>query len=244
VTLRIKKYGLDFYVQKLKDQEPYSIARYGNGEWGCILGSSRRTGSGSQSLTIPLLRHQLAESLQRHLSNDNYFLGLQSPGYLDRCGVLRPLKKWLSSQAPTIKWHDGNVFHHASMRGTLYPLIAQLRKMELVVVGPRWLQGLKKQVFPNMKFVFVRRRDCFETADHILAGIIRALKTCKASAVVSFSAGPTSKTLIYALHRRATQRPFLLDFGSLWDPYVGKRSRRYHKRLTDAVIKRNLTGRK
>jgi len=77
------------------------------------------------------------------------------------------------------------------------------------------------------------------SADLILAGIIRALKTCKAPAVVSFSAGPTTKVLIHNLHGRGH---FLIDFGSLWDIYVGKRTRRYHKRITPKVIRRNLTG--
>jgi hypothetical protein len=128
------------------------------------------------------------------------------------------------------------------MRGTLYPLIEQLRKMELIIVGPPWLEGLKK-VFPSMKFVYVRPKNCFTTYQDMRSGIVGALKTCKAPVVVSFSAGPTTKVLIDSLHDEVGDGCYLIDFGSLWDIYVGKQSRSYHKRVTPEVIRRNLTGR-
>jgi hypothetical protein len=111
--------------------------------------------------------------------------------------------------------------------------------MNLVVVGPSWLQNLKKQVFPKMTFVPVRSKNCFITYRDLYSGIVRTLKECEAPLVVSFSAGPTAKVLIHELHN---QRYFLIDFGSLWDPYVGKYARRYHKRVKGEILKRNLNG--
>jgi len=36
------------------------------------------------------------------------------------------------------------------------------------------------------------------------------------------------------------EHSWLIDFGSLWDVYCGKRSRRYHKRMGKGVIRENL----
>lgn len=242
--LPIKSPGLSFYVDRLKTGERYSLARYGNGEWDCIFKSRMRTGSGSQLLKVPGLRQGLIDSLvQRSSASDTYFLGIQSPSYLKRCQLWDKLVGWQQVNCPGIHWHNGNVFHYASMRSTLYPLIEQLRKMELIIVGPPWLEGLKK-VFPSMKFVYVRPKNCFATYKDIRSGIVSMLKTCKAPVVVSFSAGPATKVLINSLHDKVRDGCYLIDFGSLWDIYAGKQTRRYHKRVTRTVRKCNLTGRK
>lgn len=245
MAMRIVKHNLQFYVDLLKTGQRYSFSRYGNGEWGCILGTATRTGSGSQELKIPDLRQGLMDSLmQRPKTPGTYFLGIQSPGYLKRCKLLASIENWERTVCPWITWHNGNVFHNASWKGRLNPLVEQLRKMNLIVVGPVWLKALK-EVFPHMQFVQVQRKDCFATYKEIYKGIKRALAACpveKGPVVISFSAGPTTKVLIHQLHDMVRDECYLIDFGSLWDPYVGKNSRRYHKRLTPEIMKRNLTG--
>lgn len=243
----VVSYELDFYVQRLIEEEPFSLARYGNGEWDCIFKTRPRTGTGSQALNITSLRKGMKKSIITHQKDPNYFLAIQSRGYLERCKLLPSIKPWLRNKAPHAKWHCGETFTHASRDGTLHPLIAQLRKMNLIIVGPPWLKGLKKQVFPSMQFVYVRPKDCFVTYKDLFSGIARAIRTAlqqPGPVVVSFSAGPTTKVLIHELHGKVRDRCFLIDFGSLWDPYTGRRTRRYHKRLTAAIMGRNLTGRK
>lgn len=241
--MRVRIPLLDFYISRLKEGEPYAFARYGNGEWDCIFQRNERTGTGSQGLRIPALRQGLMESIRTHQGDDNYLLAMQSRGYLKRCKLLGIVEKWLHLNAPNAKWHCGEVFHKASRNGRLYPLVAQLRKMNLIVVGPPHLKGLEREVFPRMKHVFVRPRDCFVTYKDLYAGVVRVIKSSKSPVVVSFSAGPTTKVLIHQLYEREGKRCFLIDFGSLWDIYVGKRSRKYHRYVTAEVIERNLTGR-
>lgn len=240
--MRVKTPLLNFYVDRLKEGEPYAFARYGNGEWDCIFQRNERTGTGSQDLRISALRQGLIDSIRAHQGDSSYLLAMQSRGYLARCKLLSPAEKWLHLNAPVAQWVCGEVFTHASKGGTLYPLIAQLRKMNLIVVGPPYLKGLEREVFPKMKHVFVRPRDCFVTYKDLHAGIVRAIKSCESPTVVSFSAGPTAKVLIHQLYERGGKGCFLIDFGSLWDIYVGKQTRRYHKYVTPEVMRRNLFG--
>jgi len=235
---------LSFYVDALAEGRCFSFIRLGNGEWGCILGILQCTPSGSQALNISSLRQGLVESVRRHQKDESYFLAMQSRTYLEHVQLLRPIEQWLRKNAPSVRWHCGEVFHKASLKGRLYPLIAQLRKMQVIVVGPSYLRKLRKSTFGYEDFVEVRVKDCYQGHKKILGNILRARGKLGGPVVVSFSAGPTAKVLIHKLHdvisSSSSSDTFLIDFGSMWDPYVGRRTRRYHARVKGEILKRNL----
>ena len=233
---------LSYYVSRLQKHECFSFARYGNGEWGCILQLAKRTGSGSQGLDIPDLRLGLENGL-RFSDQVDYFLGTQSESYLTRCRLFKRLEEWLKRNASGIAWHNGDVFHKASMKGMLYSLVKQLRQMDVVVVGPGYLKALDKEVFKYTRFVQVPVKDCYSRYQRIYEEILSLLEGPSPPEVISFSAGPTAKVLIHTLHSRVRECCSLIDFGSLWDPYCSKNTRRYHKRVTAAIQEQNLTGR-
>lgn len=221
--------GLQWYVDKLRNGERFSFARYGNGEWDCILNLYHRTRSGSQRFT-PDLREALTKSLTHPAG---VFTALQSTSYLERLGLLPKAEAWCGQNDVRTTWHDGEVFTRASRSGKLYPLIEALRMQRVVVVGPRWLMKLP---FASV-FVAVPTRDCWTQADALEAQL-RGLQ----NVVVAFSAGPAAKVLIHRLAPAIGKHSWLIDFGSLWDPYCGVKSRTYHKRLTPELLRRNLEG--
>lgn len=223
--------GLQWYVDKLRNGQRFSFARYGNGEWDCILDLYYRTRSGSQRFS-PDLRKALAASLSV-AREGNYYTALQSVSFLGRLGLLPKAEAWCAAHAPDATWHDGEVFTRASRAGTLYPLIEALRGQRVVVVGPPWLMSLP---FSSV-FVAVQTRDCWAHVDDIEAQL-RDLK----NVVISFSAGPAAKVLIHRLQPLIGKHSWLIDFGSLWDVYCGKHSRSYHKKMTPDIIRRNLRG--
>lgn len=221
--------GLQWYVDKLRNGERFSFARYGNGEWDCILRLYHQTRSGSQRFT-PELREALTRSLtQPH----GVFTALQSLSFLTRVRILPQVETWLASNAPGLTWHDGEVFTHASMKGQLYPLVAALEAQRVVVVGPPWLLKLP---FANV-FVQVKAHDCWTQIETTEAKL-REFQ----NVVMAFSAGPAAKVLIHRLAPVIGKHSWLIDFGSLWDPYCGQYSRRYHKRLTPELLRKNLSG--
>ncbi len=231
----------DFTVRMVAGR-PFAFARYGNGEWGCLLGTHTRTGSGSHSLKLPGLKGRLMASILNHVTvPDDYLLGMQSFSYLERCGLLKKIKRWNSTKAPKARWYAGDVLHKASMKSQLYPLVRQMRKMSVIVVGPSWLRRLNKKAFKISGFVQVASRDCFRNYPAIKTQLFREIVRVGKPAIISFSAGPPAKILISDVYNKFGNEHFLLDFGSLWDPYCGKRSRRYHDRITQEVQRKNLT---
>jgi len=222
---------LKFYVDKINAGQPFSFVRYGNGEWDCILNLYHQTRSGSQRFDSTL-----QDALIRSLVNKRegaYFTALQSASFLQRVGILPQAEMWIVNNAPDLTWYDGEVFTKTSMKGKLYPLVAALKKQQVVVVGPKWL---KKLPFASA-FIQVASHDCWKDAD-MIEDKICGLK----NVVVSFSAGPATKALIHRLQPVIGKHSWLIDFGSVWDPYCGVHSRRYHQRMKADVIRRNLTG--
>ena len=229
--MKITSPGLKFYVDKINAGEHFSFVRYGNGEWDCIMKLYHKTRSGSQKFT-PDLQKALAASLIEKREGE-YYRALQSVSFLKRIGILPKAEAWLAENELRIPWHDGEVFTRPSMKGDFYPLIAALKKQRVVMVGPKWTMKL-----PFAKgFVPVRSRNCWSDIEDIKAQLINIKNS-----VVSFSAGPATKVLIHYLQPIIGKSCWLIDFGSIWDPYCGVNSRRYHKRMTSKILAKNMKG--
>lgn len=234
--MRVLNPGIRFYVDKIESGSPFSLARYGDGEWSAILNDGRPragTGAGSQVLNIPALRKDMRRSITQRPKEDNYVMALRESS------LKGPIQAWLDKHAGGIKWHDCTVFYKASKKGRLNPLVKAFRESELpkVVVGPPWLRELDR-VFPVAVHVEIPVTDCYTakrwTREQVLA--------FGEPAIISVSAGPTGKVLVHELFQHLGHQSFILDFGSLWDVYCGQRSRQYMKGMTAETIARNLDG--
>ena len=185
--MKAREPGLQFYVDKLGKDERFSFVRYGDGEWNFILKLRTVTGSRSQKCS-PGLRQALEASIAVKRSGTYY--RTMNPDRIDRVGFLPQVEAWLAHNAPGLDWHQCTIFYKASRKGTLFPMVQELKRHRVVVVGPEWLKALP---FAS-EFVQVRSRNCWQDVDAIVAQL-RDLK----DVVVSFSAGPTTKVLIHRL---------------------------------------------
>lgn len=238
MKVSVNELTVSYLTSRLTEGKPFAFLRYGNGEWGCILRTAVRTGSGSHTLKPPALRDGLVRGIRRHQGVSNsYYLGMQSLSYLTRVSLLSRIEDWLSKRAPKSVWYGADVLHKASMKTKLNPMIQQLRKMRVVVVGPKWLRKLNEGVFGYVGFVEVPSRDCFYQYKRLKTELISKLDK---QTVVVFCAGPPAKMMISEIYEQLGNKHFLIDYGSMWDPYCGKHSRRYHKRITQAVRRGNL----
>lgn len=234
----LEDYSLKHFVDLLEQKEPFSFARYGNGEWGCILRTAKRTGTGSQALDIRELRYGLESSIKRRGNKPNYYLGMQSVRYLERQEMWGDITNWLQKNARKSRWCNGEVWVKASIHGHLFQLLDQLRRMLVVVVGPPWLRALSHETFTYVKFIEVSPTDCFKDYRNIYNQVL----DCPRGAVFSISAGPTTKVLIHDVFDQIGHHSWLVDFGSLWDVYAGRNTRRYHARIKGDLLRLNLRG--
>ena len=220
--------GLQFYVDKLNADQKFSFNRFGNGEWDCIMGLWPNTRSKSQDFT-PDLCAKLTEVVTA--KPEPYYMALQNTASLERSGLLHKVDAWLSERSLTFQWHLGDVFHRASGFGELAPFVRALSAKRVVVVGPPWLLSLP---FASI-LLPVAEHNCWDQVDELTKQLLSIR-----NAVISFSAGPTTKVLIDRLFPYIGDSCWLIDAGSLWDPYCGVNSRTYHRKMSSETLAANL----
>jgi len=226
--------GLQYYVDRINNAEPFSLVRYGDGEWAAVILQNKARNCDLTSLTIPGLVTDLRLSLMNPPLTPNYIMALRPATAND----VPQVKQWLDTNVPKqIQWHECRVFCHASIKGNLYPLVEALRNlnMPLVFIGPAHLQGLKK-IFPKAQHIIVADVDCYHDKAAIFAQILSIGKP----AFFSFSAGPAAKVFIHQLFPTIGNKSFMIDLGSLWSVYCGHKIRSYHHTLSLDTIQRNL----
>ena len=201
----------------LRAKTPIAVSRWGDGEWSAILGHGTQTCDG-QKFVEPL-REALRNVLR---GRPQYWLGLQA---LARRRYGAEIDAWLQQEQLTgFAWCDAGLFHRASIRDELQPLIEALGLRTVVLVGPPHLASLS--VFPIARHIQVPPTNAFSTLATTIEQIEQALAE-HADPVIAISAGPAGKLLVDQFAARGT----VLDFGSLWEPYVGIASRTYHAKI-------------
>ena len=229
--------GLQYYVDKLNAREPFTFIRLGDGEWSAIQQDRARTSSRSQTLNHKSLQQGMTKVIARAPNDPKYILSLRQTSY--RAGI----QDWLDQHAPKhIRWHDCTVLYKASKKGQFYPFISALRNLDvpIVAIGPERHAALDPRVFPIARHVVIPNRNCWAQRQRIIKEALQD----RAPSCYLITAGPAAKVFAWSLFQRVGQTSWIIDCGSLWDPYVGRRTRTYHKGMlkNPAIIKRNLTG--
>ena len=229
--------GLQYYVDKLNAGDCYTFIRLGDGEWSAIQGDRQKTSSGSQTLHHESLRQGMIKVIARAPDDPRYILALRRTSY--RANITA----WLERNTPPhVRFHDCTVLYKASKKARLYPFIQALRNLDVPIklIGPERLAGLDGRVFPIGQHIVIPGKNCWAMRERILSEALAD----RAPACYLITAGPAAKVFAWSLFQRVGQHSFILDCGSLWDPYVGKRTRTYHKGMlrNPAIIKANLTG--
>jgi len=232
--IEVESLGLSYYVNCINCLEPFSLVRYGDGEWHAVILRDKTLNCDRNSLKIPGLVRDLEMSLRQPHLDENYIMSLRVSSF----AKLSKVKTWLETEVPSqVQWKDCTMFYKASRNGKLNTLVKALRELEipLVFVGPAHLQKLAK-FFPKARFIVTPNSNCYMDKVSILTQVLAV----EQPAFFSFSAGPAAKVFIYQLFQAIGEESFLVDFGSLWSVYCGHKIRSYHSQITLELIERNF----
>lgn len=234
--MEIRNISLSQYIEWLQKENFFYFPRYGDGEWRTIFETTGIV-MGFQQLS-PDLQRDMQKSLLDN-SKSPILWGMQNHA-MHKMGD-RILKFLQQNKLSNFSWVNADVFHYASRDEQLFPLIKELRRHELVIVGPRFLNGLKERVFKPVKFLEISENNCYEHRKQIQEQILAVNEELGNNLVYSFSAGPAANVLITHLWNQMPKN-FLIDFGSLWDIFCGYRSRRYMSKgnYSKEKLQRNL----
>jgi hypothetical protein len=212
--MTIQNVPLSFYCSRLDAGENFKFLRFGDGEFHCYLGSDIVIGKNEHEV-YPELTSKI-KSIVDNL-NPSHFNALQP------FSLAIPAFQTI---IPKINWLNADVFHNASEAGELAPFFRSLAKRNVVLVS-NW----EKRKFNKLwDFIEVDSRNSFDNYDYVMDKITPGK-------VFLFAASRLSVPVIYDGPEDCT----MIDIGSLLDPYIGRVTRGYHKRMTEEVIKKNLS---
>ena len=199
------------FIETIDSGVPFAFTRWGDGEWLNIRKSPGSNCDGN------LYYHDLGDALSEIVeTRQDYILGYQDTKWK----LLSDVNKY-----PDQDWVDADVFHKASMENNLSPLIETLQNKTVVYIGNKGLSGLP---FID-EFIEIPESNVWLNREEVLYNIKRTIDS-NVSKVYCFSAGMATNVFIDRLWKHNRKQTYI-DVGSVFDPYVGKITRTYHKHL-------------
>ena len=211
-------------LEDIRNEQPFTFSRWGDGEWRSVLGTSQQSNCDEHAF-FPKMQKQLIAVL---LSKPQYMLGMQNM-------ALTMLGKQIDcfiqqNHLTSLQWYDADVFHRASASGQpigLKTIVEYVKTKPLVLVGPQHLTKVTTHGMKYSKFVQVPDKNCFNQLDQLHAETVAAVKAMPSFCVISISASMPAEILCDRLYHEFGHKHAIIDFGSLWDPLAGVKSRKY-----------------
>jgi len=205
------------FLEKLKNNEPFSFSRFGDGEWNAIFGKNGQNCDGHKYFED--MGAKLSEIVQ---SSPEYYMGMQNLAMTLRGDAINAFNADLG-----IEWIDADCFHKASIKGFFDTFFEALKGRDITMVAPDRLFGIDEHIDFD-SFVTIPLNNCWEEKDKIVEDIKSLLEFGR---VVLFCAGMPTNVMIDELYQEHGKECTLLDMGSVFDPYCGFSTRSYHKKL-------------
>lgn len=200
----------DLICEKLRKREPFSFARYGDGEFNAIYGKKGHNCDGHEY--FPDMGKRLREALE---SKPNYIVGLQP--------LTLASDRWpqIQKDFPGIDWVDADSIHNASIDGRLQTLFPFFSKG--IFVGPNHIVRAVKNrlVIPLL--------NCWIDYDRVHDTLAEMLYGRSGEYIVIFLCASMMSEVIIEDFKYSGHT--FIDMGSVLDPYTGVKSRRYHHKL-------------
>lgn len=220
------------FVAPLERGEPYSFTRFGDGEWYAILGDPGANADGHEY--FPALGADLRRTLEQPRP---YRYGMQ-PSVMGLDGLR--IGRYLKGAGVDLPWCNANVFHYANRDGRLWPLIREVRRRPVVMIGPAHLRALDGVVFPIERYIEIPALNCYLALDRVRDEVAAAAEG-RDGVVFAFAASMMTNVIVHDLYSSYGKRHWMLDFGSVLDVYAGVQSRSVYRDLDwSAAIARNL----
>ena len=86
------------------------------------------------------------------------------------------------------------------------------------------------------------QKNCFLRLNTIYDHTLMAAKRMPSPFLLSISASMPAEILLDRLYPHLKESAFLIDFGSMYDPFVNNNTRKYHKSMAPEIRAANLEG--
>jgi len=220
--MNIKAFTVSDMVNDLHHGRKFSFARYGDGEWASIFQKKGTNCDGHYY--FPRMGWELEDTLKIPHSEPYRYGLVRIAKKVFNAEILKYCKK----REIGIDWYDGTGTVDASRSGELYPLINELCNHVILLVGPEHLTLNETFGFKVCSHIIVPDVNAYLSMLEIMTFVLEDFEEYEPD-IIAFSSGPPTKVMMHKLYRTIGQDVTMIDFGSLWDGFCGKPSRRYQK---------------
>lgn len=217
---KVTKKSPDYFLNLIRQNKPFSLSRFGDGEVLCMFHNHMKTNcDGSRFLT------ELIYPMKQIFVNEHPYYHCLLNCSFDINGD--KFKAFIDETCPDMPFYDGEIWSELSFDGRMTELCQVLDKHSPVFVGGEHLLNTKYMYgFTDVSHIVTPSVDSFTAIDDIMGKIIE--KYNEGSRMFLFSAGYTTKILIDSLYPIFGGDTFMIDMGSVFDPYCGVLSRDGH----------------
>lgn len=200
-------------LDNLKGNRAFKFARYGDGEIYCMKG--RQGGNCDNHAYFPDLGSALRQTIS---AEPEYMVGIQP---LSVSHLPQDVQNYFG-EFKTL--YNADVLHNASINGEIDKFLHALEGRYVILVGPPHLASL----FPECVHIVTPAVNCWLQFENIRQQIEFHTEGIN-NAVVLLAASMMAEVLISVFE---DHHHTFIDVGSVFDPYAGVKSRRYHYNLS------------
>ncbi len=213
----------DHYLDLIRNNKPFQLSRFGDGEAICAFPHSwlKENCDGSA------FTKDIIEPMRQIFRNkyDYYHCLLDCTFDRTLAESTDKFRAFLEETCPDMPFYNGEIWQYLSIdEGRITELVETLSLHYSIFVGaPHLLNVEQIHGMRNCEFICVPERNAFKVFDELFEKIMEA--HAEGHRMFCFSAGYVTKPLIDTLFPYIGHDTFLIDFGSMFDPYCGKMSR-------------------
>ncbi|CAL1518184.1 hypothetical protein [Chitinophaga sp. MM2321] len=213
----------DQLISKLQNRENFAFSRWGDGEFNCVL----QTRPGKSNCDGNLYYPELGEALKEIInSTQPYYLGMQP---LAKRLFPAVANEWLLNGS---NWINADILHNASQEEGLDRLFDAVKGRMVLFIGPAYLHHICNM---NDVIIDTGTANCWTNRDKILLDIGTILGGGHSDWIVFISAGMAANYFVDLLYNCYRELHTFIDAGSVFDPYCGVNSRKYHSHIIERI---------
>lgn len=207
----------DDILKNLKNQTPFSLSRYGDGEWNAIFGKSGVNCDAHHY--FPEMGKALKDAI---MSEPEYICGIQPltmSHYRDQVVEL--------AGELDIDWVNSDVLHDANITEHLKRFFEALKDQPVVLIAP---ERLAKVPFEYTHHIQIPLNNCWEAHGEIEDTLYDMLSD-NSYRILLFCASMATNVMIHNLYQDFGKQVTMIDAGSIFDPHAGFKTRSYHHKM-------------
>ncbi len=212
----------EFYLDKLKNNEHFSFTRWGDGEWLCL---HDKSGGKNQNVDRHQFFPEMQKGMEKALKEDKGYFKACWPENHGQVGSISHIRVgYINNNWIQTEWVNATVWEDLVLISGIDKLVKQLESMDFIIVSEK---SKRKLSVKYKDFIEVPSVNCFLDKDRIKDEVIKLCDKYE-NPVFGFSASMATNVIVDELYDEVGDRCWMIDFGSIWDPFVGNRLRSYH----------------